>query len=116
MEVPRVVVEFAGLQPPAGVARARVLDLHHLGAQPSEGFGARRPGLELGEVHDANAFETIELDANAHRRALLLREKADSHALSFRRGPHQRADAAVEILQMETTSRGRRSAFGTLVC
>ena len=57
------------LQPAAGIARARVLDLDHLGAEPGEGFGAGRPRLELGEIHDANAFETIEFDANAHRRS-----------------------------------------------
>ena len=68
VEIPRIVVP--GLQPPARIARARILDLHHLGAQPGEGLGARRPGLELGEVHDANAFETIEFDADAHRWSL----------------------------------------------
>src|SRR5262249_42783183 len=36
--------------------------------------------LELGEVHDANAFETVELDANAHRSPLPLRPHADHHA------------------------------------
>ena len=67
MEIPRV--GLGALQPAAGIARARALDLHHLGAEPGEGFGARRPCLELGEIHDANTFETIEFDANAHRRS-----------------------------------------------
>src|SRR5215467_13162616 len=80
MEVPRVAVGPAGLPSAAGIARPQVLDLHHLGAEPGEGFRARRPGLKLGEVHDANIFETIEFYANAHRWSLPLQKNPDSHA------------------------------------
>src|SRR5947207_1815491 len=66
--------------PAAGIAGPEIFNLHHLGAEPGERFGARRPGLKLGEVHDANAFETIEFDANAHRWSLPLRRNNDGQA------------------------------------
>src|SRR5262249_48304027 len=67
VEVPGVVVGFAGLQPAAGITGVARLDLHHFGAKPGEGFRAGRPGLELGEVDDANILETVEFDTNVHR-------------------------------------------------
>ena len=88
MEIPRVVVGLAGLQPAAGIAGPRVFDLHHLGAEPGEGLGAGRPGLELGEVHDANAFETIELDANAIARLSRCEKNRWSHYHSEPRPHH----------------------------
>src|ERR1700730_2499867 len=101
MEIPRVVVRFAGLQPPPWVTGPRVFDLHHLGAEPSEAFGARRSGLELGEVHDANAFERIEFDANAHRWPLPLQSNDNGKAYHSGGVHTTRADAAVEILQID---------------
>ena len=71
VEVPRVVVGLAGPQPAAGVAGLRVLDLHHVGAEPGERFGARRAGFELGEINDPDAGEAFEvLGIVAHRRLL----------------------------------------------
>jgi hypothetical protein len=70
MEIPRVVVP--GLQSAAWIARPQVFDLHYFGPEPGEGFGTRWPSLELSEVDYANAFETIELDANSHRSPLTL--------------------------------------------
>ena len=44
-----------------GSPRPRVLDLDHLGAEPGQRLGAGRARLELGEIDDPDAFETIEL-------------------------------------------------------
>ena len=44
----------------AGIAAFRVLDLHHLGAQPRQRFRARRSRLELREIQYAHACETGE--------------------------------------------------------
>ncbi len=52
-----------GPQPAAGIAGPRVLDLDDLGAEPGQRLGAGRPRLELREIDDLDAFETIELDA-----------------------------------------------------
>ena len=38
------------------------------------------PASNWVEVHDANAFETVELDADPHRSPLPLRRHADHHA------------------------------------
>src|SRR5262245_4247522 len=70
MEIPGVIVSFAWLQPAARVTCAQIFDLHHLGPQPGQRFGARRTRLELREIDDANALQTIEFDGNAHRRCL----------------------------------------------
>ena len=39
------------------VADAGPLDLDHVGAEPGEELRAGRPGLHMGEVEDADAFE-----------------------------------------------------------
>ena len=44
------------------VAMRRALDLDHIGAEPGQHLGARRPRLVVGEIDDANAFESL-----AHR-------------------------------------------------
>jgi len=46
-----------GVPVAALVARARRLDLDHLGAQVGEDRGAERPGQEAGQVEDADAGE-----------------------------------------------------------
>src|SRR2546427_12776890 len=61
VEVPGVVVGLSGPQPTAGIARLRVLDLDHIGAEPGERLGAGRPRLELGEIDHPDAGETIEV-------------------------------------------------------
>jgi len=68
VEVIRIVVGLARPQPAAGIAGLRVLDLDHFGAEPGERLGARRTGLELGEVDDPDAAEAVEvLGVVAHR-------------------------------------------------
>jgi hypothetical protein len=52
-----VQTEFHGEN--SKIAGLRVLDLHHLGAEPGECFGAGRTGLELGEVDDLDAVEEV---------------------------------------------------------
>src|SRR5689334_10498254 len=69
MEVPGIVVRLALLQAPSGIASSGVLDLHHLGAEPGQGLRARGPRFELGEIDDANAFQTVELDTAGHARS-----------------------------------------------
>src|SRR5262249_14118297 len=86
MEVPGVAIRFARLHAATRIAAAQILDFHHLGAEPGEGFGARRPRLELGEVHNANSVETIELDSSLHRWSLQLR--GNGHCLPSPRQPH----------------------------
>ena len=73
VKIPRVVVGVAGPQPAPGIAGLRVLDLDDLGAEPSQRLGAGRTRLELGEVHDPHACETIEFHAVycCHRSPLL---------------------------------------------
>jgi hypothetical protein len=41
------------------LALAGRLDLHDLGAEPRQAFGAGRAGLELAEVHDPDAGEAV---------------------------------------------------------
>ena len=48
-----------GRRPPALVAAGRVLDLHHVRAEPGERLGAGRSGLELGEVQHTHAAQRI---------------------------------------------------------
>ena len=40
VKIIRIIVQQAGLQAAAGIAHIRILDLHHLGAEPGKGFGA----------------------------------------------------------------------------
>src|SRR6266851_1653468 len=72
MEIPGIVVRPPGLKPAAGVAGLRVLDLDHLGAEPGERLGAGWTRLELGKVHDSDAFETVQLHAHSIHRSSLL--------------------------------------------
>src|SRR5689334_19147001 len=72
MEIPRVVVGLPGPQSAPGIAGLRVLDLDHFGAKPGERLGAGGPRLELCEINDPNAFETIQLHANSVHRSSLL--------------------------------------------
>ena len=44
----------------AGIAALRVLDLHHLGAEPRQRLRAGRPRLELRQIQHAHACETGE--------------------------------------------------------
>jgi hypothetical protein len=69
VEVPGIGVRLAPLQTAPGIAEPRVLDLHHLGTEPGQGLGAGWPGLELGEVDDANAFQTVKLHTVGHARS-----------------------------------------------
>ena len=55
VEIIRVGVRLAGPQPAARIAHLRVLDLHHVGAEPGERLGAGRPGLELRQIDDLHA-------------------------------------------------------------
>src|SRR5205085_12215132 len=64
VEVPGVVVGLAGLQAAAGIAAPGVLDLDHFGAEPGQAFGAGGARLELREIDNPHAFETIQLDAD----------------------------------------------------
>ena len=67
VEVVRIGVRLARAEPAAGIAHLRVLDLHDLGAQPSEGLRAGRAGLELGEIDDLHALQEGEVaDAVGH--------------------------------------------------
>ena len=59
----RVVHARLAAERAAGIAAFGVFDLHHLGAKPGEGFGAGRPGLELGHVQDAHAGEAVTPEA-----------------------------------------------------
>src|SRR4029434_11288858 len=61
VEVPRVVGVLPREHPAGGIARLRVLDLDDLGAEPGERLRAGWPGLELGEVDDPDAGETLEV-------------------------------------------------------
>ena len=61
VEVIRVVVGLIWSQPPPGIAKSWVLDLHYVGAEPCESFGARRSGFELCEVDDLDALEKGEI-------------------------------------------------------
>src|SRR3989441_4204379 len=56
-EVARVDAGFLGATVPPGLPLAGLLDLDDLGAEPREHLGARRAGLELGEVQDADAVQ-----------------------------------------------------------
>src|SRR5215468_11168194 len=47
VEVPRVVIGLAGPEPASRIAPPRVLDLDHLGAEPSQDLGRGGPRLEL---------------------------------------------------------------------
>src|SRR4029434_5333543 len=64
VEVPRVVGVLSREHPAGGIARLRVLDLDDLGAEPGERLRAGWPGLELGEVDDPDAGETLEVLAD----------------------------------------------------
>ena len=44
---------------PTGVAPLRVLDLHHFGTHPCQGFGAGWAGLELRQVDDLYALQAV---------------------------------------------------------
>src|SRR6516165_9493061 len=57
---------FVGRCAAALLAPGRLFDLDHLGAEPSQGQGAGRPGLELGEIHHSHAVQGTAL----HRRGL----------------------------------------------
>src|SRR5207245_6491361 len=46
-------------QPPRPVAVRGPLNLDHIGAEPGQHLGAGRPGLVVGEVDDADAFERL---------------------------------------------------------
>src|SRR5204862_6005678 len=63
VEVPRVIGGLSRKHPAGGIARLRVLDLHHLSAEPGDSLGARRPRLELGEVYHTEPGETRDLPA-----------------------------------------------------
>src|SRR5579863_4664752 len=52
-----IVPRVAFAQAAAGITNARVFDLHHLGTEPRQGFGAGRPRFELGEIDDAHTRE-----------------------------------------------------------
>ena len=43
----------------AGLALARLLDLDHVGAQPGQHLAARRPGLVVREIDDADARQRL---------------------------------------------------------
>ena len=79
VEIPGVVVGLTGLQPPAGVAAARVFDLDHLGAEPRQGLGAGGSRLELGEVDDLDTFETIQFHARYRHRLHSSQKRSDPH-------------------------------------
>ena len=72
VEVPRIVVGLARPQPPPRITGLRVLDLDHVGAEPGERLGARRPRLELRKVDDPHPFETIQFHASAVHLSSLL--------------------------------------------
>ena len=61
MEIIRVVIRFVRLQPAAGIAPVRVLDLHHFGAEPGKRFGAGGAGLELGEIDNLDSLQKSEV-------------------------------------------------------
>src|SRR6266478_4400167 len=48
---------LVGRRAAALLAPGRLLDLDHLSAEPSQGQGARRPGLELGQIHHSHAAQ-----------------------------------------------------------
>src|SRR4051794_37479191 len=85
MEIPRIVVRLARPQSTAGIAPSRVLDLDHLGAEPGKRFGAGRPCLELREIDDPHAFETIQFHAHSIHRWFLpfvgWVERSEAHRL-----------------------------------
>src|SRR5262245_33437014 len=93
MEIPRVILDAAGLQAPTGVAGAQGFDLDDFGAEPGQGFGTGGPGLELREVHNANVLETLEVDVHAHCPSLPLQSILDALA-SPCRAYHRRARRA----------------------
>ena len=64
LEVIRIVIRLALAQPPARIANAGVLDLHHLGAEPGERLGAGRSRFELGEIDDADTGEKLQVYAD----------------------------------------------------
>ena len=99
VEVVRIVVRLAGPQPPSRIAHLRVLDLHHFGAEPGERLGAGRSGLELGEIHDANAGEKIECGGVVlHGRLLLGCVFTAEAATRPRSGHSQNGASAMELL------------------
>ena len=53
--------------------------LTHLGAEPGQRLGAGRPGLELGEVDDAHARQTIDLHALYRHRPHSSRKESVHH-------------------------------------
>src|SRR5271165_3669177 len=52
---------FVGRRAAALLAPGRLLDLDHLGAEPCQGQGAGRPGLELGQVDYPNTVQSASL-------------------------------------------------------
>src|SRR2546428_6246648 len=56
-EVARVDTGLLGATVAPGLSLAGLLDLDDLGAEPRQHLGARRAGLELGEVQDADAVQ-----------------------------------------------------------
>src|SRR5215469_8453048 len=61
VEVPGVVVRFAGAETAAGIAASRVLDLDDLGAKPGQYLGRGRARLELGEIDHLDALQKVEV-------------------------------------------------------
>ena len=56
-EIMRVDPLLVGRGAAALLALGRLLDLDHLGAEPGQGLGQGRPGLELGQVHHPHAVQ-----------------------------------------------------------
>src|SRR5215471_10429630 len=52
---------FVGRRAAALLAPGWLLDLDYLGAEPSQGQGAGRPGLELGQIHHSHAAQRAAL-------------------------------------------------------
>ena len=82
-EIPGIVIGLAGPQAPSGIAAPRVLDFHHLGAEPRQHLGAGRPRLELREIDDFDALQKLEvLCLFAHGCSLHLIDLATACAIS----------------------------------
>ncbi len=56
-EIGIVPVRLRGARPAPGVAAVRILDLHHIGAEPRQDLRAGRAGLELRKVQYADALQ-----------------------------------------------------------
>ena len=61
VEIIRIIVRFIGLQAAAGIAHFRILDFHHVRAQPGERFRTGGAGLELSEIDHLDALQEGEI-------------------------------------------------------